>query len=341
MDGTVSGMIDYVHLACDAHIRRNELHPMKWYQNDMPDGEITHVHTIRGVRIRYYPERARITIKGKILMLLHDTQVLNVDDVYGTDVERFISEINNYLNSLFTRSMLDVRWFEVKRIDYCFNVKTKHVSTYLDFLSVAFDRVNQGSRINFTRENDLEGSVYIKTKSDYKENERRSYVLNFYDKTDRLLKQQAKGTRIRADDFAAAKDVLRLEVQCAYNLVKQLCERLNIENLFGYLLDYDVAIIAEELVYSRVFGCNGEQDFYTYDTAKKLLPSRSQSAKKALYSASTNHCIRGKKYAYGRKIIKDAGIYPFCFLPKNCGTDYLENPMKLICKKLEALNTVA
>lgn len=85
-DGTVSGMIDYVHLACDAHIRWNELHPMKWYRDDMPDGEITHVHTHRGVRIKYYPARERITIKGKILMLLHDTQVRNVDDVCCTHI---------------------------------------------------------------------------------------------------------------------------------------------------------------------------------------------------------------------------------------------------------------
>lgn len=334
-------MIDYVHLACDAHIHRKQLRQTRWYEAVINNSEVTYVHEHRGVRIRYYPDRKRIAIKGKILMLLHDTRVWNVDDLYGADVELFVAEINNYLNGLFTRPMLDIRWFEVKRIDYCFNVKTAHVKDYLGFLSMAFERMNRGKRVNFTREKNLEGSVYVKTKSDYDENERRNYVLNFYDKTDRLLKQQADGTRIKPEDFEAAKDVLRLEVQCGYQLIKQLCERLNIVNLFGCLFDYGVAVVAEEQVYCRVFGCGWEQDFYSYDAVKQLIPARSNAAKSTLYSAATNHSIRGEKYARGRRIIKEAGIYPFCFLPRECGIERLENPLKLIRRKLEAIDTVA
>ena len=270
-------------------------------------------------------------------MLLRDTQVLNVDDVYGADIDSFIMQINAYLNRLLTRPMLDIRWFKVKRIDYCFNIKTDHVQTYLDFMTKAFMCVNKRSRKNYAQEKKLKGSVYGKTKSDYDQNERRNYVLNFYDKTDRLMKLKAKGMKIRDEDIEAAKNILRLEVQCGYQLVKQLCQALSIENLFGNLFDYAVAVAAEERAYYRVFGCGVEQDFYAYQAAKKLLPPRSDAARAALYSAATNHRIRGKKYAHGCSVIKKAGIYPHCFLPEGCGADRLDNPLKLILAKLESM----
>lgn len=340
-DGKVSDMIDYVRLACDVDIHPKQLNPMKWYSAIVDNFEQTYVHDHRGVRVRYYPERGLVTIRGKILMLLHDTQVLNVDDVYGTDTERFVKEINAYLNRLFTTPLLDIRWFRVTRIDYCFNVQTDHVQGYIDFMSVAFQRCNGEKRINYTEEEKLNGSVYVKTRSDYERNERRNYVLNFYDKTDRLNKLQADGDRIRPEDFEYTSNVLRLEVQCGDQFVRQLCKRMNISRLFGDLFDYAVAVSAVEIVYSRVFRGDVEQDFYAYDAAKNIIPATSEAAKRALKSASTHHSIRGDKYAHGRKVIAKAGIYPFCFLPKDCGIDRLDNPLKLIRKKLEDIGIAA
>ena len=105
----------------------------------------------------------------------------------------------------------------------------------------------------------------------------------------------------------------------------------------NYLFDYNVALIAEAMIYTRVFRYGIKQDFFTYKAAKEILPVKSSAAKKALYSASTRQSIRGIEYSYGRKVIKDAGIYPYCFLPKTCGVDYLPNPLKLIVQKLDSL----
>lgn len=330
-------MIDYLCLSSDVNIHPKQLKSMKWYSSIINNTEQTYLHTHNGVRIRYYPERGKISIKGKLLMLLHNTQVQNVDDVYGADTERFITELNAYLNQLFTAPLLDIRWFKVSRIDYCFNVKTPHVQAYLDFMGKALKQLANNKRVNFTLEKNLSGSVYVRTQSDYAQNELRNYTLNFYDKTDRLLKQQADGTRISAADFEHAHNVLRLEVQCGYQFIKQLCQKLKITNSFGNLFAFQVAMIAEELIYNRVFSCGIEQDFYAYDVAKKLLPPNSNAAKKALQSASTNHNIRGESYAHGRRVAADAGVYPFCFIPKNYGINHLDNPLKLIHKKLEAL----
>ena len=69
---------------------------------------------------------------------------------------------------------------------------------------------NTGSRVNYPEEKGLSGSSYIKTKGDYQVNELRNYVLNFYDKYDRLEFLRRRGMRIAEDDWELARDVLRL-----------------------------------------------------------------------------------------------------------------------------------
>ncbi|MBR5224817.1 MAG: hypothetical protein IKV90_04020 [Clostridia bacterium] len=332
-------MIDYVHLSHLVNIPERAFNPIMWKEKTYPDEGRYFVRSIRGVHLRYYPSKTLFTIEGKLLMLLRDTQVHNVDDVYGADTDQFIKDINDHLNRLFPHPYFDIRDFYVYRIDYCFNINTRYVKTYLDFLNTAFARCENGNRINHVKEQNLDGSIYVRTASDYKHKTLKNYTLNFYDKEDCLRKKQADGERVLDADFAHAKDILRLEVQCGYVFIDQLCKRAGIPNCFGCLFDYNIAFLAEELIYSRVFGCEIEQDFYSYYEAKKLLPAKSNAAKKALYDASTLHSIRGDKYARGRKVIKEAGIYPFCFLPKECGVDRLDNPLKLIAHKVDGIFT--
>jgi len=110
---------------------------------------------------------------------------------------------------------------------------------------------------------------------------RRNYVINFYDKLNCLQKKKANGERVVEADFDRAQNVLRLEVQCGYQFIDQLCDELKIENYFGYLFDYNVALIAEAMIYTRVFRYGIEQDFFTYKAAKELLPVKSSAAKKS------------------------------------------------------------
>ena len=104
-------------------IPKAEFNSMRWRYEDY-DTNAYYLHIINSVKIRYYPGTRTLYISGKIILLLADTRVLNLDDVYGIDIERFISDVNNVLNRLFTRVEIDIRDFTLSRIDYCFNVKT-------------------------------------------------------------------------------------------------------------------------------------------------------------------------------------------------------------------------
>lgn len=327
-------MIDSVKLSKDIFIPETYLRPGLWHSYILKDGSDIRVHHYNGVWFCYYPESGRLKISGKLMKLLENTEVLNVDDIYGLDLPQFIDDLNAYINSLFTVPIIDVSTFRVSRIDYCFNVKTDYVKEYLDFLNNAFRLTDTGQRTNYVQEKNLKGSVYIKTKSDYNHNERRNYVLNFYDKADRLKYLHDRKYKIPVQDFEFAQDILRLEVQCGFLFIKRLCKKYRIQPLFGNLLDYEIAYYAEKSIYKLIFRSDDTQDYYTYSEAKKRLP-RSEAAARTLRTASQGHKIIGSKYNYGRELIKKAGVFPFCFLPRDGKLTMLENPLNLIQRKLE------
>lgn len=331
-------MIDYVSLRKNIEIPTNFFSPMMWKRSQTEDGQYFFWKTIRGVKLRYYEYTHNFTINGKILMYLHDTQVQNVDDIYGGNKTLFISDLNTALNALFPSPILDIRDFTVSRIDYCVNVETPHVSTYVNFMNRAFRKTNSGNRVNFTDEHHLSGSVYVRTSSDYRDNSNKNYTLNFYDKSDRLKYLAEKGSHVNEADWILASNILRLEVQCGNNLIKRQTQKYGIGNTFGELIDYNIAYDSILSAYTRVFKGTEDTDFYTYQEAKKLLKGY-PTALKTLYVAASHNVI-GSKYAYGCKQAKQKGIYPYCFLTKSDLHPCLENPMKLIRKKLSALGVL-
>ena len=332
-------MIDTVHLTADLTLSAKAFHQMKWFLCNTPEGEPYVQHRREGIRINYYPERKRLNISGKLIRLLHDTDVLNVDDLYGSNPELFLIQIDHYLNALFTRPVISIRDFRVRRIDYCFNIKTPHVKLYLDFLNTAFERCNNGRRVNHVREHQLNGSVYVKTLSDYENNTLRNYALNYYDKLSRLRALIDDGKSVSADDLRVAEDMLRLEVQCGYQFIKRLCKAQRIKPTFGDMFSYEMACTAERMVYAYVFRADEMQDFCTYIEAAKRVSPRSAAAKKALRHSSQNHLITNSEFTYGRSVIAKACVYPFCFLPKDSKTPLLDNPLKLISAKLSSFDT--
>ena len=332
-------MIDFIHLKTQNFIPVAALKPEFWQKRELEDGTIYWLHRYREASVLYYPQTGKWSIKGKIMTWLHDTQVANVDDLYGTDSQGFVNEINAYMQSLVEAPMVDILEWETYRIDYCFNIKTPYVSDYLAVMNEGFRMSNTGSRVNYPEEKGLSGSSYIKTRGDYKANELRNYVLNFYDKYDRLEYLRRRGVCIAEDDWELARNVLRLEVQCGYVFIKELCEKLNITRLFGDLLSYEVAYHAEAMIYRRIFKAEADQDYYAYLTAKKLL-GKQRKALDVLERSAEHHRITDGKYAYGRKQIQRAGIYPFAFLKKESGAEVLENPLKLILLKIAAIGAV-
>lgn len=329
-------MIDYVRLRTNITIPAKQFKRNTWKKAPLEDGLFYYWYAFRDVHLRYYPHTERFLIDGKILMLLYDTQVLNFDDIYGLDTEAFIDDINEYLNKLFTAPILDIRSFHVTRIDYCFNVHTEHVDTYIDFFNRAFKLINSSVRRNYTLENGLNGSAYIKTASDYKNNTLKNYTLNFYNKADRLAYLEERGCHVHTEDYDHADNILRLEVQCGHEMVKSICKSNSIQNTFGTLFSFQIAVQAIETVYKRIFKGDSTLDYFTYEKAKTTV--KMQLAKDALYILATNHSITGKKYDTGRKHIKACGIYPYALLPKNRKLPTLENPLKLIQQKIASLS---
>ena len=332
-------MIDYVHLTTTYPVSEDVFENTHWSRFTFKDGTPVIYHRQHAVWIRYYPLKGRWTITGKIITLLFDTQVANVDDVYGSDLQAFAADINDCLQGLVNIPIPDILEWEVSRIDYCFNILTPYVDAYLDVMNEGFRMANNGSRVNYTQQKKLTGSAYVKTKTDYKDNTRRNYVLNYYDKFDRLEFLQKRGTQIPATDWQWATNVLRLEVQCGYVFIKELCEKLNMSRAFGDLLSYEVAYYAEAMIYRRVFKADADQDYLSYQTAKKRL-GKQRKALEVLERSAEHHRITDSKDDYGRKQIQKAGIFPFAFLRKGSGVEVLANPLRLIWDKLVAMGAV-
>lgn len=331
-------MIDFLHLKADYYVLENTLTPVLWRETSTKTGERVYYHHCRGVTISYRPESGRWNIAGKIIALIENTHVLNPDDIYGRDLTEFVNEINCYMQTLLTVPMLDILDFEVNRIDYCFNINTPHVEEYLDVLDRAFRQVNNGNRVDYTQEKRLNGSVYIKTMGDYKANTRRNYVLNYYDKFDRLEYLREKGQPIADADWKYAENILRLEVQCGFQFIKQLCADLGCSRCLGDLLDYRAAYYAHAKIYGRVFKGDASQDFLTYKLAKEQF--KSKAALRTLEWSAEGHDIAGTKFAQGRKLVKEAGIYPYAFIMKGSGVEVLANPLRLIWDKLVDIGAV-
>lgn len=331
-------MIDYVTLRHHINIPANYFSPMKWKRSQTEDEQFFRWHTFRRVKLRYYEDSQTFTISGKLLMFLYDTQVQNPDDIYGAKQEMFIEELNTALNRLFPVAIMDIRDFTVSRIDYCFNVETPHVTDYIDFMSRAFQMVNAGTRVDYSSKHQLSGSVYIRTASDYEDNSNKNYTLNFYDKADQVKDLISKGAYISEGDRMLARDVLRLEVQCGYQMIKRLTRKYGICNTFGELLDFRIAYEAIRSTYQLTLHGTENADFFTYAEAKKRLKGHGKAQDVLRVAAS--HRITDPKYAYGRNQAKKAGVYPYCFLPKNSSLAFLENPMRLLQDKLMKLKAV-
>lgn len=330
-------MIDFVHLTLTRKIPEDGFDWMVWKEKEWENGGLAYEYHCRSVVIRYYPRKWLLTIKGKIIQLLHDSQVQNVDDIYGNETEVFIAGINQKLDLILPRMGVDLRDFEVKRIDYCFNIRTAYVSEYLDQLNKAFKNLEHKGRVNHSRLHGLQGSIYVKTLGDYKGNTLRNYVLNYYDKANQLLNQQKKKVRVTGEDLAWAQDILRLEAQCGFQFIKGLCLKLDINRSFGALFSYRAAYRAHQEIYGRIFSANAEQDFYTYTAAKRLLISRDEKAAQTLLAAARGQNIMTQNFLCGRKQLGARGIFPYALLPKGSLVEALENPLKLIERKLETL----
>lgn len=330
-------MIDSVSMSLQIHIPSSELTKPKWKKLPAKgDYQPAYLHRENDVTIKYFPHTHTLRIRGKIIRLVSDSSIKNFDDIYGTDRDAFINDINESINRLFKTISVDIREFTVSRIDYCFNVRTPFVKEYLDFLTGAFNAVNTGVRKNFAYERDKSGSVYVKTRSDYENNRNTNYVLNFYDKEDWLNNKKKERVNFSQEDVDYAQGIFRLEIQAYSKCIKSIEKKHRVSRTFEDLFSFEIAQATLEDVYRKVFKAGIEHEFYKYASAKQI--AESPRAKEVLQRSAEHHQVTSQEYSYIVKQIKNSGIYPYYFLPKSFELDVLPSPLWLIKDKIQQLH---
>ena len=322
-------MIDYLTLQGQLKLNKKNLSPMRWEKRQSEYSEY-YLYKYNGVNIKYYPNKESLWIVGKISQLFSDSQVLNIDDIFGADIERFIDSTNKKLRILINIDTIDIRTFKVVRIDYCFNVKTPYVTEYLEFMSAAFQHKNKGRRTDFTYDRGLSGSLYIKPTNEYNKNLKKTYCLNFYDKSDWIQNKEKEKIYISPEDKELVTNILRLEVQCYSDKIKQICKKHKITNHFENFCDLAIAynIICE--VYKTLFGGDENCSYVRYEETKKI--KFTSTIRQQLISSSQHHAIT----PYSAKEVIKKNIYPYYFLQVKWEINKLENPMKLIKNKIDS-----
>lgn len=172
--------------------------------------------------------------------------LVTIDDIKEID-ERFnniIAKIDDSLKNIFL--------YEVKRIDYTINIKTKYTSEYIKLFQRADKPQNFKELYNYKshRRGQFKGSMYYTSKS---------VNINFYDKS---KERDDKG--LYSED-----DILRLEIQCKRlktNSIKK-SEQFDYKYLFWYF-QYEMSDKYITNYYNKTVG---KGDYYTLEKAIKLI----------------------------------------------------------------------
>lgn len=309
---------------------------------------------VGSVRVAYYPSTESLVIGGRLISLYYDDKISNFDDVFSEaeQLTDFFEKANNRLNQLFVDYTIDIRKLKITRIDYCFNIITLCVSEYIRFFNYCFKK-NAGQRfsnlINYTKELEKsdDSSCYLKTKGDFSNNTSRNYVINFYNKLSELVNRRNKqiekyGHSLIEDEVIGnSVNILRLEVQVDYNLLRRICKKFKISKKhrnLEYLFDINIAKFVVEEKIENLFTCH---DFYTYDKVKQILIENGYERNDKIfdYIYKVSHHQKTTSYKRYENILKSLNIYPYMFIPTKWKIEKLENPIKLLEEKIEIKQT--
>jgi hypothetical protein len=162
---------------------------------------VAHVNTQSTFRYNY--QNQTLTLDTRRLVQLSDTYKnenwKNPDDFKNFDKESFFDEVNKTIGEyVIDKSLLDIRYGHITRIDYCFNIFVKDPKEYIIFFNNIYKNETYPSLtkhmknfcnvkgicqgFNSPKENH---SFYLRTKSDYDNRQNHQYTINFYDKSDR------------------------------------------------------------------------------------------------------------------------------------------------------------
>lgn len=257
------------------------------------------------------------------------------------DINSIIGRVNKKIYEL-TKFKTDIRDFRVSYIEVTFNLfEVDHVNRYIEMFNLVFDKKDDPRYKNFVREHDLERhtSFYVKSKSNYRDNKNDSYTVNFYNKKNQLeyLESNPKNkSHVTSEDKCLAENVLRLEVQLAYQGIK------TVGATFKNFLDITVCKQVIISKYRWFISKNETLDFYSYKMAKQIIMQSelNQSVKSGLldYIKSKKKWSDGTVTKY-RKLLASLGIH-WCFIPTAWGIDCLKSPITILNEKVDQIKNI-
>lgn len=272
--------------------------------------------------------------------LVFPDQWIEYDDIeiVEDDVKSIIESVNRKIYEL-TKVRMDIREFRVSYIEVTFNVfDVAHVGRYIEMFNLIFDKKDDPRYKNFVQEHNLgrDTSFYVKSQSNYRDNKNDSYTVNFYNKKNQLEYLEANpknNSNVTSRDKRLAENVLRLEVQLAYQGIKALGAT------FKNFLDINVCKDVIISKYRWFISKNEHLDFYSYKAAKQIIIQ--SELKPRVKSGLLDYIKSKKKYHKNtiskyRNLLASLGIH-WCFIPTAWGIDYLESPIKLLNEKVNGI----
>lgn len=354
-----------------------------------------------GLKLLYAPLTQRLTIKGRLIMLsaqrdrvtnldtpwrgIADVEVIQHHSIIDgerhirydlkpiiQDMESLVLEINVDLSHLL-QTAIDIREFQVTYSEFCFNVYTEHVGTYISLFNQIFARRDPAKYKDYVIENDRssDSSFYIKSKKQFETKKRLGTTVNFYNKMDWLenklqededrtnrklagrtpktLKDMTPAQKLAKEvvpldsvyaDFDRIQNCLRLEVQLGSQALYRLVER---DRPFSRFLDINFCRDIVIKQYEKFIG-NETADFYSYPRAEEIIessPFLTNTRRKNLLGFL--HKLNGGHNPYLNhdhhfiSTMSDLGIH--CYLLQE--RDFLISPMKLLREVVESSKALA
>lgn len=267
-----------------------------------------------------------------ITIILNPAKLIKKGDEYTikeSDLEEIIATFESIKNKIHIGLPSLENW-EVSRIDYAINIKTRYVKEYIKL----FQRGDKPKGFNelyckkAKRRKQLEGSFYLFNKS---------VGINFYDKEDQLLKKNFNRSGV--------SDLLRLEVQCNKTKINNIKYQKGFRT--SYVKNFLQADLSKEYINIYYDKTIGSGDYYKLSEAiqiveesnctrtmkKKLVEVlRAISKHRSIWKARKESKYSRNSFNKYLNLIRALNINPVT-IPNEWEVNFLKNPQDLICIK--------
>jgi hypothetical protein len=205
--------------------------------------------------IKYNPNWNRLMVNVSIPKLLYGN---NIAEINENDIDRFFNIVHKKINDLFHKEVDREHW-QVYRLDFSKNFKLenqKQVTSYIHNLSKI--KLSRKQTITYGQE-----TVSFKN---------RSQIVNFYDKL-----AEMKHNKVDNNLLEQSKNVLRFEIQCKKDVLKQYTKKRKAVDLLTNEMYQQVMNDILERVNTKLENIHNESDIdpalfdiFTYSKLEKI-----------------------------------------------------------------------